>query len=345
MTSPAHAIPQATPGAPEAFPPRRLAWAASAYAGMLLVLWLVARFFNLKALDQHPVSTFLSFALLFAPYWFFGFGPAELLRARLRTPTAQVAASLLLVVPYFVLSIPQGGFQWQMAVALTGAAVLTTAALRYWPAPGNWADLLVLAAFGLIIDLGLLGHAWPFAAPGVAMWPAGLSGFPKLMLVNVALYGYLVVKPLPGVGYDLWPRFSDIKTGLREFIFYAPFVLPLGFLLGFLHFHRVWPQPLMIPAAWTFTFFFIALPEELYFRGLVQNLLERRWGRVHSLWLTSVVFGLSHFNKGAAFNWRYVLLATIAGIFYGHAWREKRRLFASSVTHASVDTVWSLWFR
>ena len=62
--------------------------------------------------------------------------------------------------------------------------------------------------------------------------------------------------------------------------------------------------------------------------------------------MTAVLFGLSHFNKGAAhFNWRYVVLATLAGIFYGRAWRAERRLFASCITHASVDTIWLLWLR
>jgi hypothetical protein len=58
-----------------------------------------------------------------------------------------------------------------------------------------------------------------------------------------------------------------------------------------------------------------------------------------------VLFGLSHFHKGAAFNWRYVLLAAIAGIFYGRAWRARRKVLASSITHTAVDVVWSLWFR
>jgi uncharacterized protein len=162
----------------------------------------------------------------------------------------------------------------------------------------------------------------------------------------VALYCYLVIKPIGGIGYDLVPRASDVKTGLREFLFYTPIVIPLGLLLHFIHFHPGWPQAWLAPIpAWIFTFIFVALPEELFFRGLVQNLLERRLGRISALVVASVLFGLSHFNKGAHFNWRYVLLATIAGLFYGRAWRDKRRLFASSITHASVDTVWSLWFR
>jgi len=103
---------------------------------------------------------------------------------------------------------------------------------------------------------------------------------------------------------------------------------------------------LEIPGAWVFTFFFVALPEELYFRGLIQNLLERRMGRNSALIAASILFGLSHFNKRTTFfNWRYVILAAVAGFFYGRAWRERKRLFASSITHATVDTVWSVWFR
>lgn len=98
--------------------------------------------------------------------------------------------------------------------------------------------------------------------------------------------------------------------------------------------------------AWIFTFVGVALPEEIFFRGWMQNLLERRIGRVTALIVTACVFGLSHFNKRTAlFNWRYVLLAGIAGIFYGRAWRSERRIGASAITHATVDTVWGALLR
>ncbi len=74
--------------------------------------------------------------------------------------------------------------------------------------------------------------------------------------------------------------------------------------------------------------------------------MEPRRGRWPALGVTAVLFGLSHFNKRAAlFNWRYVLLAAAAGVFYGRAWRQERRVGASAVTHATVDAVWSLWLR
>jgi len=142
----------------------------------------------------------------------------------------------------------------------------------------------------------------------------------------------------------------DWKSGLRELLFLTPPVLILGLALGFIHPHRSFLAGDLARAGgaalrWVGIFFFTAVPEELFFRAWVQNLLERRVGRRAALGIASVVFGLSHFNKRSAhFNWRYVLLATIAGIFYGRAWREQRRVPASAITHTCVDWIWSMWF-
>jgi uncharacterized protein len=327
------------------FPASSLLAGGIAYLALLVVLWFVARFFHLKAVDEYPLSSFLAFAILFAPYWLFGFGLAALLRRMLAGTVERVAAAASLVAPYFVLTLPRGTFHWQLAAVLVAIPVFVTLVLQAWPKPASWADLAVLATLGLAIDLGLLSHGWLFGLNDMALWPGGLGGFPKMMMANVALYGYLVIKPLHGVGYDLTPRLGDWKTGLREFLYYAPIVLTLGILLGFIHWQGLMAKPQQFPAAWIFTFIFVALPEELFFRGLVQNLLERHMTRGRALLLASVLFGLSHFNKGAVFNWHYVILATIAGIFYGRAWRAQRRLFASSITHTTVDAVWSIWWR
>jgi membrane protease YdiL (CAAX protease family) len=333
---------------------QRLALGTAVYGALLIVVWFVARFFRLRALDEFPASTFLSFATLFAPYWLFGFGLAPVLCRILTARWQRIAIASLIAAPYFILELPRGTFHWQVALVLIAIPVLVSAALEIWPRPANWADVVVLAALGLAIDLGLLSHGRFFGLREAILWPAGLGGFPKMMMANVALYGYLVMKPVEGVGYELIPQVNDWKIGLREFAFYAPIVLTLGLLLGFIHWQGFTAKPQQFPAAWIFTFIFVALPEELFFRGLVQNLLERHMGGLRALALASVLFGLSHFNKGAGlpnsgaavlFNWRYVLLATIAGLFYGRAWRSRKRLFASSITHTTVDTVWSIWWR
>jgi hypothetical protein len=147
------------------------------------------------------------------------------------------------------------------------------------------------------------------------------------------------------MGYSFIPDGRSFLIAAREWAFFAPFGIGMGLALKFIAFHPRLPSPMHAAAAVLVTFLLTAVPEELFFRGILQNLLETRLGQTGALLLTSVLFGLSHFHKGAAFNWRYVLLAAIAGIFYGRAWRARRKVLASSITHTAVDVVWSLWFR
>jgi len=256
------------------------------------------------------------------------------LPARLLCPAA-------LCVPYVLVAASRGWFRWDW-FALYALLPVAVAGLQ-WQAReadpvqrGNWRDFLVLAILGLAVDLRWFEPAWP----------AHLAVFSKILLLDAGIYGFILVRQLDGVGFDLRLRLRDVTTGLRQFGWYAPIAIALGLGLSFLHFHAVWPRPLTLGTDFLFTFAFIAVPEELFFRGWMQNLIERRLGRTPALLATAVLFGLSHFNKRAAhFNWRYVLLAALAGIFYGRAWRRDRRVGASAITHACVDTIWSQWLR
>jgi hypothetical protein len=269
---------------------------------------------------------------------------------------AQILSPCLLSVPYVLVTASVGQFKWSW-FALYAALPAAVAALlmpgesaysqqkaaheaqfsdEFAGNTGDWRDFLVLATLGLAVDLRWFEGAWP---PHLAV-------FNKMLLLDVGIYGFIALRQLDGVGFDLRLRLRDAGIGLREVAFYTPIALVLGLALGFLHLHRSWPGIGALAGAWIFTFFFIAVPEELFFRGWLQNLLERRMGRTPALIVTAILFGLSHFNKRAVhFNWRYVLLAALAGIFYGRAWRQERRVGASAITHATVDTIWSLWLR
>lgn len=255
--------------------------------------------------------------------------------------TSRLAAPALLCVPYALVASSFGIFHWSWmalyALLPVAIAFLMSQAAGDDPGlQGNWRDFLVLVVLGLAVDLRWLEPAWP----------AGLAALGKMLLLDAGIFGFLAVRQLDGVGFDLRLRFRDAGVGLREFCLYAPIAIPLGLSLGFLHMHASWPQPLHAAGAFLFTFVFIAIPEELFFRGWMQNLLERRLGRTPALLLTAVLFGLAHWNKRTVnFNWRYVLMAALAGIFYGRAWRAQRRVGASAITHATVDTLWSLWLR
>ncbi len=263
--------------------------------------------------------------------------------ARVRAfPTwARFVCPAALSIPYLLVACGAGVFRWgwfalyallPVAIALLlGQSARVDADQR-----GNWRDFLVLVVLGLAVDLRWFERAWP----------AHLAVFNKILLLDAGIYGFVLIRQLGGTGFDLRLRLKDLGIGLREAAIYTPIALALGLSLGFLHLHGVWPGFARMAGAWFFTFFFIAVPEELFFRGWLQNLLEKRLGRYGALFLTACLFGLAHFNKQAVhFNWRYVLLAALAGIFYGRAWRAQRRVGASAITHATVDAIWSLWLR
>jgi len=274
----------------------------------------------------------------------FGLANERLVGAIARLPAlVRISLPACLVVPYVVLAVTSHVFRWEWFVlyALLPVAMawqMSRAAVADPEQRGNWRDALILLTLGLAVDLRWFDVAWP----------AGLRGWGNLLLVDAGLYAFLGIRQLTGTGFDFHFRRSDWKTGFRELLFFAPAVILLGLALGFIHPH--WNIPVVWRAAlsWIGIFVFVAVPEELFFRAWVQNLLERRLGRGAALAIASVLFGLSHFNKRnfgtAHFNWRYVLLATIAGIFYGRAWREQRRVPASGVTHTCVDWLWYLWF-
>jgi membrane protease YdiL (CAAX protease family) len=276
-----------------------------------------------------------------APAILFGCAAERVARAVGRwTVALRLSLPALLVVPYAMVAIAAHIFQWTWlalyAVLPVAIAWLLLRAARSDPQQrGDWRDAFILLVLGLAVDLRWFESAWP----------GGLRALNELLLVDAGLYGFLAIRQLSGTGFDFHLSWSDWRTGLRELVYFAPAVIVLGLALGFIHPHRNLPGIGGTLLRWVAIFFFTAVPEELFFRAWVQNLLERRVGRRAALGIASILFGLSHFNKRSAhFNWRYVVLASIAGIFYGRAWRENRRVPASTITHATVDWLWGLWF-
>jgi uncharacterized protein len=289
------------------------------------------------------ISGGIALTITLIPLFLFGFAGNRCTQWIEATPrAARLTLPALLVIPYLIVAAASHMLtaRWFLTYLLAPVAVavlLRAAAMLDPEQRGHWLDFVVLIPLGLAVDLRWLEPAWPHR----------LALLSKLTLLDAGLYGFLAVRKLSGVGFDLLVRGRDWKIGLREFFLYAPIAIPAGLALRFLHLHGHLAHPAWwVAPAWILTFVGVALPEEIFFRGWMQNLLERRIGRRAALMVTACIFGLSHFNKRtASFNWRYVLLAAIAGIFYGRAWRADRRVGASAVTHATVDTVWGALLR
>jgi membrane protease YdiL (CAAX protease family) len=83
-----------------------------------------------------------------------------------------------------------------------------------------------------------------------------------------------------------------------------------------------------------------ALPEEILFRAMIQNLIVLRFGKG----LPHAARRLRHLRRGPPDNgpqplpnWRYMILATIAGYAYGKVFERSRTVLSSTLLHAMVD--------
>ncbi len=204
----------------------------------------------------------------------------------------------------------------------------------------GWRDLVAMLALALPVSAGWLTGIWT--------WPQELYLFRPFTCVCVGAYAFIVVRNLEGVGYRLVWRRADVTEGAINFVAFAILAIPLGIWLGFLHPHANEFSLGQLALRFVGIYLTIAIPEEMLFRGILQNLLVKTITRgprgLYGLLIASVIFGASHLHHPPVPNWKYAILAGLAGVFYGNAYRTRQRLPASGLTHALVDTAWHFWF-
>jgi membrane protease YdiL (CAAX protease family) len=232
---------------------------------------------------------------------------------------------------------------------------------------GNWKYTLIGAAYAVLPTLLLAASAGrsgatcvDYAAAAIVWlpvefrWMYRLFPFPPqlthtltiLLALSTGVAAFVLLRRLEGVGYAIeWVRGSGWIV-LSHFLLFAAIAVPLGIAIGFIAYEPSIARLRSLPVAVIGITFFTAWPEEFLFRGILQNLFSRM---LKSQWIglavASVVFGLSHILHAPFPNWKYVILATIAGIFYGHAWMKTGSLLPGALVHALVDISWHVLFR
>jgi len=258
----------------------------------------------------------------------------------------RIGAFLPALIPLW-LAILYGGYllgtgQLNARLFLAGLAylelpVLLCVGLR-GRAPGHLLDYLAVLALWMPVELRFAHRFWTYP-------PTATHILVILAGVNVAVGSFLLLRGLDGVGYRVDGRPAYGRTVGLHFLTFAALAIPLGEVLHFIHFSPSWVRLRAAPQAALGILFFTAWPEELLFRGLLQNLLSRTLRSTTAGWLAaSVVFGLSHINNGPFPNWRYVLLASLAGLFYGRVWSRTGSLLPAALLHALVDVTWHTLF-
>jgi uncharacterized protein len=279
-------------------------------------------------------------AVLFA-FEFFLACPSVL--ERVRTFLGEHGRVLAPLVPLFAALIYTVTVTGKWTLALAGAAYCVLPALLLARStgkpPGTWEDYGAAVIIWLPVEFRWMYHVFPY--------PTELSHTLTILLaLSAGIAAFVLLRRMDGIGYEIVWRPGFGANVAIHFLIFVAIAVPLGMQMGFLKFDPTIARLRSLPLATVGITFFTAWPEEFLFRGVLQNLLSRslknQWA---GLAIAAVIFGFSHIMHAPFPNWKYVFLATIAGLFYGHVWMKTGSLFPGALVHALVDVSWHVLFR
>lgn len=242
------------------------------------------------------------------------------------------------VAPYVIYASNTGQFRWPAFAQL--AALATALSLWYEvlpPAP--LADAVFLALVAAVVLRGYLDSIYTSPLAGLHLEILGYLALRRLCFMVM-----LVGRRVPGIGFGFVPSLAEWKIGVRHFIYFLIVGIPLAWVTRLV---RVGPGMPIWKIAGIFlgVLWVVALPEEFFFRGLLQQWMTAWTGRpAVALAGASILFGAVHLGFRGFPNWRFALAAAVAGWFYGRAYQQAGSIRASMVTHALVVTLWRAWF-
>jgi membrane protease YdiL (CAAX protease family) len=251
-----------------------------------------------------------------------------------RTPAAVWALPLLMAAVFAGAAAVAGVFRPALVVmVLAYAAAPVLCAYLQGPGPARKPgalDFLTILLLWLPLEFGA----------GQTLVPRPAQGFLHSVGYGIAILLGLILflgfRAFPGMKYNP-PR----KLPWIGFAAVAPVLAVVGIAIGFIPMPHLPTRSIgSMAAAVGLIFAGTALPEEILFRSLIQNLLMLRFGAGwRTLVVASVIFGAAHLDNGpqAAPNWRYAIEATIAGVAYGRVFQKASSVTSSATLHMLVD--------
>ncbi|MEW6729972.1 MAG: type II CAAX endopeptidase family protein [Acidobacteriota bacterium] len=287
--------------------------------------------------------TLATFTLLVMGYCLFGTRLVmDWVRSWLAVDRVKICLGIvILLIPYLIYAAGTDTFNRAGALKLLAFLFLPTIVLltlKPLSPQLTWQYAVAILAIWLPFDFRLLKGIW---------FGDVTYGFNTLLAVNLALILFVGYCRIEGVGYHFRANRAIIIKGVLNLLFFTPIAIGLGLATGFLTWAPQQHSAGTVVLTALLIFLFIALPEELLFRGLIQNLLTKSLqSEKKALIITSIIFGAAHLNNADyPRNLIYFLLASIAGYFYGRAYLATGALLAGAITHTLVDTIWHELFR
>ncbi len=142
---------------------------------------------------------------------------------------------------------------------------------------------------------------------------------------------------------ETYPDKKSIIQTLFTLLVCVVVILIPGLLLGYIKYDFKIPDILWL---WVFNnLLFVTFGEEVIFRGFVQNSLKSFLStkmtnnHLHVV-IASLIFGLSHFKGGIV----HIVLASIAGGFYGYTYEKTNRISCAMIVHFGLNLVHLIFF-
>ena len=196
-------------------------------------------------------------------------------------------------------------------------------------------DFLTIALLWLPLEFGA----------GQTLIPRPAQGFLHSVAYGIAILLGLTLftsfRVFPGMKIQLPRAVRDLTLPVVAFVLLAPVLAVVGIAIGFIPWpHLATKTAGQMAAAFGIIYVGTALPEEILFRAMIQNFLMLRFGATgRTLFAASVIFGAAHLDNGPQPlpNWRYMILATIAGWAYGKVFQKANSVMSSAGLHMLVD--------
>ncbi|HYZ87168.1 MAG TPA: CPBP family intramembrane glutamic endopeptidase [Bryobacteraceae bacterium] len=308
----------------------------------LLLLIAGIAYANLQHIPMTAAGPVLV-ALILEVLLYHAAGTVEIRTKLEQLPPALLAALMTVTagVPYLIYAVPTGLYSTQRFATLLLLALMASFWYVVLPRRAIF-DILYLVFLGAIYITKSFHALYP--EPWDHTYASVLG---TLMWIRTGMLAVLSLRKMTGIGFGFVPRSEDWSVGFRNYLYFLPGGIGLGLALNFL---RPDPVPLDLRtiglALLTFlvTLWVLAAMEEVFFRGILQQIVTKASGSpVAGLLTASVLFGLVHLPYRSFPNWHFAALATVAGFFYGRAFTQAQSVRASMVTHALVVTTWRVF--
>lgn len=168
-----------------------------------------------------------------------------------------------------------------------------------------------------------------------------------MQLASIVLFLYVITLAgrWPELGFTFELKRQDWKEAAINFALFGVIAIPFGLITGFIKPSTALPSLVEMAGRGVAIFFFIAIPEEVLFRGTIHRYLERvlQWTPRLTLILSSLIFGAAHLDNPPNVGY-YFILASIAGFFYGRTYLRTGKIVPAALVHLAVDWIWSVFF-